>query len=234
MPSHDDKQRPAIPADLKRKVLVEAGHRCAIPTCRHIEVEVHHIIPWAERKEHKYENLIALCPNCHSLADRKKILLIHEAQQGCRDATYEPSRFPVAVPYPSPHRATPAYVVVTSSDLDTSRNKASVRGLSWISRKKIDRKSLRMYKLNLRTIHDKYSQLEIDVLFEANKIPIGQAIQWPPFMNILIRRIVESGFVNLSQSGGGVFAGGMQINPLNLTITQEGRDYIQRIDKEEI
>ena len=39
-----------------------------------------------------------------------------------------------AVPYPSPHRATPAYVVVTSSDLDTSRNKASVSGLSWISR----------------------------------------------------------------------------------------------------
>ena len=33
-----------------------------------------------------------------------------------------------------PHRATPAYVVVTSSDLDTSRNKASVSGLSWISR----------------------------------------------------------------------------------------------------
>ena len=61
-------------------------------------------------------------------------LLIHEAQQGCRDATYEPSRFPVAVPYPSPHRATPAYVVVTSSDLDTSRNKASVSGFSWISR----------------------------------------------------------------------------------------------------
>ena len=65
----------------------------------------------------------------------KHNLLIHEAQQGCRDATYEPSRFPVAVPYPSPHRATPAYVVVTSSDLDTSRNKASVSGLSWISRK---------------------------------------------------------------------------------------------------
>ena len=71
------------------------------------------------------------------LADlAKKYLVIHETQQGCRDVTYEPSRFPVAVPYPSPHRATPAYVVVTSSDLDTSRNKASVSGLSWISRKK--------------------------------------------------------------------------------------------------
>ena len=57
-----------------------------------------------------------------------KNLLIHEAQQGCRDATYEPSRFPVAVPYPSPHRATSAYVVVTSSDLDTSRNKAYFHG----------------------------------------------------------------------------------------------------------
>ena len=63
-----------------------------------------------------------------------RYLLIHEAQQGCRDATYEPSRFPVAMPYPSPHRATPAYVVVTSSDLDTSRNKVLVSGLSWISR----------------------------------------------------------------------------------------------------
>ena len=75
----------------------------------------------------KYTHIVIEC--APSLRD----LLIHEAQQGCRDATYEPSRFPVAVPYPSPHRATPAYVVVTSSDLDTSRNKASVSGLSWIS-----------------------------------------------------------------------------------------------------
>ena len=74
-------------------------------------------------------------PGTAKRRNAKPNLLIHEAQQGCRDATYEPSRFPVAVPYPSPHRATPAYVVVTSSDLDTSRNKASVSGLSWISRK---------------------------------------------------------------------------------------------------
>ena len=86
----------------------------------------------------------AFLPEFHSTPGfvPKSILLIHEAQQSCRDATYEPSRFPVAVPYPSPHRATPAYVVVTSSDLDTSRNKASVRGLSWISRKSINRASV--------------------------------------------------------------------------------------------
>ena len=40
-----DENRPPIPADIKRKVLVEAGHRCAIPTCRYIEVEIHHIAP---------------------------------------------------------------------------------------------------------------------------------------------------------------------------------------------
>ena len=91
-----------------------------------------------------------------------------------------------------------------------------------------------MYKLNLRTIHDKFSQLEIDVLFEANRTPIGKAIQWPPFMNILIKRICEAGFVNLSQSGGLAFVKGMQISPFDLTITQKGRDYIQMIGKEEI
>lgn len=162
--------RPAIPADLKRKILVEAGHRCAIPTCRYIKVEIHHIIPWNKCKEHSYDNLIALCPNCHSLADRNEI----------------------------------------------------------------DRKSLRMYKLNLRTIHDKFSQLEIDVLFEANKIGSGQYIQWPPFMNILIKRICEAGLVNLASTGGGVFVNDMQISPSHLTITEEGRDYIRKLSEEEM
>ncbi|MBK8134172.1 MAG: HNH endonuclease [Gammaproteobacteria bacterium] len=65
--------RPNIPADLRRAVLVEAGHRCAIPQCRYPEVEVHHIIPWESCKTHEYENLISLCPNCHSRADRGEI-----------------------------------------------------------------------------------------------------------------------------------------------------------------
>lgn len=65
--------RPPIPARLKRRILVEAGHRCAIPTCRHPTTDIAHIIPWSEVKEHKYENLIALCPNCHRRADRGEI-----------------------------------------------------------------------------------------------------------------------------------------------------------------
>ena len=57
--------RPSIPTDIKRQVLIEAGHRCAIPTCGHPTTEIAHILPWAKVKEHKFENLIALCPNCH-------------------------------------------------------------------------------------------------------------------------------------------------------------------------
>jgi hypothetical protein len=69
----NEESRPAIPAELKRQVLVEAGHRCAIHTCRHTAVDIHHIIPWAQCHEHTFENLIALCPNCHRRADAGEI-----------------------------------------------------------------------------------------------------------------------------------------------------------------
>ncbi|MFF5568096.1 HNH endonuclease [Streptomyces sp. NPDC012623] len=62
--------RPDIPMALKRAVLVEAGHRCAIPTCRQTPVELAHITPWAKVKEHTFDNLIALCPTCHTRFDR--------------------------------------------------------------------------------------------------------------------------------------------------------------------
>lgn len=64
--------RDAIPADIKRAVLVEAGHRCAIPTCRSTTTEIAHIVPWAETQDNSFANLIALCPNCHTRYDQKK------------------------------------------------------------------------------------------------------------------------------------------------------------------
>jgi hypothetical protein len=64
--------RDSIPADVKRAVLVEAGHRCAIPTCRATTTEIAHIVPWAESRDHAFENLIALCPNCHTRFDQKR------------------------------------------------------------------------------------------------------------------------------------------------------------------
>lgn len=60
--------RPAIPRPLARAVFVEAGHRCAIPTCRSLFVlEIDHINDFAEVQEHRFENLIVLCANCHTM-----------------------------------------------------------------------------------------------------------------------------------------------------------------------
>ena len=170
MSEESSTRRPPIPADIRRKVLVEAGHRCAISTCRHIDVDVHHINSWKESQKHEYENLIALCPNFHRRADRGDI----------------------------------------------------------------DRKNLRIYKRNLHTMHDKFSQLEIDVLFEANSCEPGKSIQWPPFMRLLIKRIYDAGLVQLSQHGGSVSAGGMPISPEELVITNKGREFIEEIGAKEM
>ena len=67
-------KRPSIPAGLKRQVYTEAGHRCAIPTCRGTSsLEIHHIKPWSEVKEHKFENLILLCAVCHGRCTKGEI-----------------------------------------------------------------------------------------------------------------------------------------------------------------
>ncbi|MFE9253930.1 HNH endonuclease signature motif containing protein [Streptomyces sp. NPDC006879] len=70
--------RPAIPEPLKREVLVEAGHRCAIPTCRRSPVQIAHIEPWAKVRVHEFHNLVPLCGYCHDLEkagqiDRKSL-----------------------------------------------------------------------------------------------------------------------------------------------------------------
>lgn len=65
--------RETIPAAVKRAVLVEASHRCALPGCRQIPVEIAHIAPYAETSDNSFENLIALCPTCHTRYDTGQI-----------------------------------------------------------------------------------------------------------------------------------------------------------------
>lgn len=66
-------RRPPIPSELEREVLLEAGHRCAIHTCRQAPIELAHIVAWAKCKEHAFDNLIALCPTCHTRFDTGEI-----------------------------------------------------------------------------------------------------------------------------------------------------------------
>jgi len=61
-----------IPAEIRRAVLLEAGHACAIPTCQFPATEFAHIEPYAKVRRHEVSNIVALCPNHHHLFDQKK------------------------------------------------------------------------------------------------------------------------------------------------------------------
>ena len=63
-----------IPADIRRAVLLESGHACAIPTCQFPATEFAHIEPFAQVKKHDAANIVALCPNHHHLFDQKKMI----------------------------------------------------------------------------------------------------------------------------------------------------------------
>jgi hypothetical protein len=63
--------RKSIPAAVRQQVLIEAGYRCAVPTCRNLLVlDLHHILPVSEGGPNEVSNLIASCPTCHSLYER--------------------------------------------------------------------------------------------------------------------------------------------------------------------
>ena len=67
-------KRTAIPEDIRRGVLIEAGYRCAVPTCRALLVlDLHHLIPVRDGGENAAGNLLALCPTCHAMHERGKI-----------------------------------------------------------------------------------------------------------------------------------------------------------------
>jgi hypothetical protein len=67
-------ERPPLPRPLERQVKVEAGHRCAIPTCRSHPIDVAHIEPRKpDGSNDVFENLIALCANCHRRYDNDEI-----------------------------------------------------------------------------------------------------------------------------------------------------------------
>jgi hypothetical protein len=61
-------RRKHLPVDLRQLCLHEAGYKCGNPVCRMvITLDVHHLDPISEDGGHTPENLLALCPNCHTL-----------------------------------------------------------------------------------------------------------------------------------------------------------------------
>jgi hypothetical protein len=63
--------RPPIPAEVEREVLIEAGHRCAVCGADR-PLEFAHIVAWSRSKDHSAGNLLCLCASCHQRADTEK------------------------------------------------------------------------------------------------------------------------------------------------------------------
>jgi hypothetical protein len=89
--------------------------------------------------------------------------------------------------------------------------------------------------LNLRFAHDKYSQTELDILFELYKRPIGYEIQWPPANLILLKRIQEARLIETASHPGGVVkVNGMDIGPVLLNLTPKGRAFLDELGVKEL
>jgi hypothetical protein len=76
MPSKKRKpvERKNLSLQTRTIVLTEAGYRCAVPRCRNvIAMDIHHIWEVSVGGGDDPENLIALCPYCHSLYHRGTI-----------------------------------------------------------------------------------------------------------------------------------------------------------------
>lgn len=61
-----DEARPSIPAELRRQILVESGHCCAVVPCQNTILNIHHID--GNRENNSSGNLIALCGHHHDRA----------------------------------------------------------------------------------------------------------------------------------------------------------------------
>ena len=60
--------RKKIPTDIRHLVLHEAGYRCGNPACRMpLTLEIHHLDPISVGGGDKPDNLLCLCPNCHTM-----------------------------------------------------------------------------------------------------------------------------------------------------------------------
>lgn len=75
----------------------------------------------------------------------------------------------------------------------------------------------------------------MDILFELNKAPQTAAFPWMPYLTILIKRSLDSGFLEVrrGQSGNLIIAG-VDSTPVFVSITQKGREFVADLGDHEL
>lgn len=81
-----------IPRPIKRRLLEEAGGKCANPGCSNTKTEFHHIKHWAVYKAHRAEDMIAVCPSCHDAAHHGTLRITDELLYEWKQSKLETGR----------------------------------------------------------------------------------------------------------------------------------------------
>lgn len=71
------------------------------------------------------------------------------------------------------------------------------------------------------------------MLFECAKQP-GKRLMWAPFNVLLIKRLIESGYVDYTVTPAGVLIGDMKSNPDYITISAKGAEYVSSLGDVEL
>jgi HNH endonuclease len=158
--------RSDIPRELERALFVEAGHRCAIPTCRAVApLVIEHIDDWATVREHTFENMIVLCANCH--------------------------------------------------------------GLKGEGPRKLDRKALRQYKINLGIINNRYSDFERRVLEYFTEEDRWHLVL-PADLDILVLYLIKDGLlVKVPREKGTWYD--EKLTQQGYVLTPAGREFVKNL-----
>lgn len=99
----------------------------------------------------------------------------------------------------------------------------------------IDRKAMKLYKLNLRFAHDKFSQVEMDLVFGLAAQPPGAAVHWLPVMAILLKRLFDAGYIHGAHSPNvQAYTNGMRTDPLFISLTPRGHAFVAELGVTEL
>ena len=88
--------RKSIEVNVKRRIIAESMGRCMNPDCREKLfigdgdiMEKAHIEAYCETLDNDYDNLIILCPNCHTKFDKNKAFtaeqVIHDPKNNTKE-----------------------------------------------------------------------------------------------------------------------------------------------------